>query len=598
MKEKRVYYIYYIILILAVLVSSYLVLAAETNADVEKSYSCLKEQLGDNCGGTANTEQNSFNLLAMAHDTKVQGDCKSSLLAKKNTNCWGESQNNACDIKPTAIAILSLSSIDENIDESVKWLLSKKQSRTGLTWFLEIDANNITECSVNGNKFTINENKKISGTDPSGLRKAYNNYWFEITDIEKNYTISCNQDFLTTLLYQKPGSPVYYVSSIAHTAPASDTTTEKVESYCFSISSQCDYEGSLWAALALAKTEEDISPYIPYITAMSDDPANKKYLPSSFLYMLTSADDYYNEILSLQKESKYWLADKNKLYDTSLALMALQGSSMVDESKKYLLSIRETTGCWNDNYMSFVLYAGWPKIPTTTSTGQSIPQCENFGAYCVAKTQCKLEDQLENYNCLGGDICCKTQPIEQTCSEKEGFICTQDQECSGTEVQASDSSYCCIGACQDIQSTENECEIAGKDCKDTCLANEEEIIAYSRSCSYGQLCCAAKTAKPTNWILIILLIILIILVILAIIFRNQLKIWLFRAKSGFSSKKTPPPGSRPLIGPPFRPMLRPMPGRPSSQYLYQRGPVRRPAGRTEKDKDFEETMKKLKEMSK
>ena len=88
------------------------------------------------------------------------------------------------------------------------------------------------------------------------------------------------------------------------------------------------------------------------------------------------------------------------------------------------------------------------------------------------------------------------------------------------------------------------------------------------------------------------------MVILAIFFRNQLKIWLFRVKSGFSSKKAPPPGSRPLTSPLFRPMPRPIPGRPSSQYLYQRGPQRRPAGRTEKDKDFDETMKKLRDMSK
>ncbi|MEK6859601.1 MAG: hypothetical protein AABX54_02190 [Nanoarchaeota archaeon] len=594
MKEKRVCVMF---LVLAVMFLLVLVSAAD-DAEVEKSYACLKTQLGDNCGNSINTEQTSFNLLAMAYDSKVQGDCKSSLKNKKNNDCWGQAQNNACDIKPTALAVFALNSIDENVDDSVKWLLSKKQSKTSLIWFLEIDSSNITLCTINGAKITVNENKKISGADPTGLKKAYNNYWFEITNTDRNYTVSCDKDFVTTLLYQKPGNPVFYVSSQTHTASAADSTTEKVESYCFSTSSQCDYEGSLWAALALVKTDEDVSPYIPYLTAMSDETANKKYLSQAFLYMLTNADDYYSSVLSLQKESKYWLVDKNKLYDTSIALFALQGANTneVDNAKKYLLTIRETTGCWNDNYMSFVLYSAWPKIPTTTTTGTTIPQCENFGGYCTAQAQCNLEDQLENYNCyLSGDICCKTQPQEQNCSEKNGFVCSSEEKCSGSEVQASDTYYCCQGACQSTQTTENDCEISGYNCRDSCLTSEQESLINSKYCSLGQLCCAPKPASSNKWLLIILLIILIILVIIAFFFRNQLKIWMFRAKSGFGSKKIPPSGSRPMIQPFRSPM-----SRPSPQYLYQRAAAspRRPAGRTEKDKDFDETMRKLRDMSK
>ncbi|VVB78253.1 Uncharacterised protein [uncultured archaeon] len=603
MKEKRVYVVF---LVLAALVLISLVSAAD-NPDVEKSYTCLKNQLGDNCGGsTISTEVNAFNLLAMAYDSKVQGDCKSSLNTRKSTDCWGPSANSACDIKSTAQAIFALNNIGEKVDDSVNWLLGKRQSKTGLTWYLEIDSTNSTECVVNGRSFTINENKKLSGSDPAGLKKAYNNYWFEITDTDQNYTISCTSDFVTTLLYQKPGNPVFYVSSDSHTASASDSTTEKVESFCFSTSSQCDYEGTFWASLALGKEEEDISPYIPYLTAMSDEAANKRYFPEAFLYLLTNADDYYSQLLSMQKESKYWNVDKSRTYDTSLALLSLQGSNTneVDSARKFLLGLKEgDTGCWNDVNMPFILYAGWPKVPVSVSTGQTIPQCENFGLYCTAISECKLEDQKENYNCIGGgDVCCGVQPLEQNCSDKTGFVCTQDQKCSGNEVQASDTPYCCIGgACQEIQPTENECEQAGYNCKDTCLTgSEEEKISYSKSCSFGQLCCAAKPVKSTNWLLILLLVILIILVILAILFRNQLKIWLFRVKSGFSSKKAPPPGSRPMAAPTgFRPMP---PLRPSPEHLYQpqRGPPmqRRPIVKSEKDKDFEETMRKLRDMSK
>ena len=55
----------------------------------------------------------------------------------------------------------------------------------------DFDSNNRTECDINGKSITIEDNKKISGSPPAGLSRAYNDYWFQINDIQKNYTISC-----------------------------------------------------------------------------------------------------------------------------------------------------------------------------------------------------------------------------------------------------------------------------------------------------------------------------------------------------------------------------------------------------------------------
>ena len=196
--------------------------AAEDEA-ITKAYSCLKTQLGDNCGGTSNTEQISFNLLAMAHDSKVQSDCKSILKNKKKEACWAETDAGSCNLKSTGIAVLALLNIGEKVDDSIKWIFDKKQTKTGLTWFLEIDSTNNTNCDINGKKIIINENKKVSGSDPSGLVKSYNNYWFEITNLNKNFTITCDKDFVTTLLYKTPGSNVIHVSSQTHFTSAGDS---------------------------------------------------------------------------------------------------------------------------------------------------------------------------------------------------------------------------------------------------------------------------------------------------------------------------------------------------------------------------------------
>jgi len=587
MKEKRVYIFLFLI--------SFFLLASIVNAqktdEVEKAYSCLKNRLSNNCGNVQSTEQISFNLLAMSYDSKIKSDCSNLLKNNKKNNCWSEATSSSCSIKPTAIATLALKITNENVDDSINWLLEKRKTRTGLSWYLEIDTNNQSQCNINGRKVTILENKKISGQDPSGLVKSNNNYWFEITNLEKNYTISCDRDFVTTLLYKKPGSNVLYVSSETHFASAYESTTEQVNSYCFGLT-DCDYEGSLWATLALAKSGYDISPYLPYLTAFSDDAINKKYFPSAFLYMLTELDDYYSDIVLQQQQNKYWDVSKRKLYDTSLAILSLKktNAAEVDNAKDYLLSIQEASGCWSDN-TALILYSAWPKeaVSQTPSQQQNI-NCENFGYYCTASTQCKLEDRLENFYCPGlSEICCRTQPREESCAEKNGIICKSDERCSEAEVRASDTNYCCLGSCQQIQQQISECEKAGYSCRSDCDTNEEEKATYSNSCGIGKKCCSPKPESKMNWLLIIILAILILLLILAIIFRNRLRLFLFKSKTKMSYERS----TQPLIRPPISP-LPPRTFLPPRPQPYTKTNIKKSL----RDKDFEETMKKLREMSK
>ncbi|MEK6872470.1 MAG: hypothetical protein AABW90_00475, partial [Nanoarchaeota archaeon] len=368
-------------------------------SEIDKAYSCLGNELGDNCGGTKSTKQAAFNLLATSYDSKLQNECKASLKEKKKQDCWGETDTGTCNIKSTAFAVIALNHIGEKVDDSVKFLLNKKISETGLTWYLEIDANNKTECDINGKKITVEENRKISGNPPSGLTKSYNDYWFQITDIKKNYTISCDKDFITALIYQKLGSNVFHVSSETQSASEFDKITEKVNSYCLSTSNVCDYEGTLWAAIAFAKEGEEISGFIPFLTSMADEAENKKYLSSAFLYILTGSDDYYSELIGLQKTNYYWDESRNKLYDTALALLSLQNVNLdeVENSKKYLLSIQKENGCWQSD-TSFILYAVWPKSPSIP-TGLGVSYCEEFNNFCVSIGDCDLTNTLDNYYC-------------------------------------------------------------------------------------------------------------------------------------------------------------------------------------------------------
>lgn len=597
-----------LILLLSLIIISSVSAANETG--YEKAYSCLEAQLGEDCAASASTEQNAFSLLAMAYDSNIQSDCRTALENKKKNNCWGKTSSDSCDLKSTSQAILALNYIGKDVDSYVKWLEDKKKQTIGLTWFLEIDANEATSCKVkindaNEKTFTISEDKKISGTSTC-LTPAENNYFLKISDscLTSNFTISCDKNFITTLLYKKTSSSTYYVSSLTHSASVDGSTDEKVNAYCFGINN-CDYEGSLWATIALAKLGKDISLYLPYLSSMYDETDNQRYFPSAFIYMLTDEDDYQAEIIGKQKQGKYWDEAGNKYYDTSLALLALQ-NVLIDEisnAKDYLLTIQDASGCWNSNNIkdtAFILYAAWPKNPVTTGNGGGRSECKSFGHYCLASEQCSDIDVLDNFYCSGlSDICCAVKPLELSCGDKGGLVCEVGYECTGSEITASDTNYCCMDSCIEI-STTTECEENNNFCRISCLSDEEEKTVYS--CNFGDVCCAKKEKTGGSWWLIVLLIILIILIILAIIFRNQLKVWWFRIKSGLKFSKPPAgPSGRPPMNPPgFNQMMMPRP-----RQIIPRGnmPVRRPvmrpqSKRAEKDTAFEETMKKLREMSK
>jgi hypothetical protein len=629
--KKRAIGIY---LIFIILISPSLISAANETG-YEKAYACLESKLGENCGASISTEQLAFSLMAGAYKSSLKSNCRDALINNEKDNCFGSTNTASCDVKSTAQAILALSYIGSDVDDYVEWILSKKRLTTNLNWFLEIDTNEAANCKIkingeNEKTFSIGENKKISGSS-SCLTTGENGYFLKISEscYNKNFSISCTKDFITTLMYKKSGSSVYYVSSSTHSAPSEGTTEESITSFCFGLNN-CDYEGSLWATIALAKAGEEVSSYLPYLNSMYDEPDNLKLFPSAFLFMLTGEDDYYSEVVEKQKQGKFWEEGPNKYYDTALALLSLKDLTIeeVGNAKDYLLQIQDTSGCWHSSNIrdtALILYAAWPK----ESAGPEPPSrsdCKEYKYFCVSPSECTIADTLDNFYCPGlSEICCKVEPEEQTCEEKGGKICSEVEECTGIEGISSDTEKCCMASCVETKPQVTECETNEFTCKLSCDEDEEE---KDFECGFGETCCGAKPPETKiGWWIIILLIILIILVILAIIFRNQLRVWWFKIQSNLKFKRGPEPTRRPPTGPgppiftrPMPPQSRPMPQQmrgapiqqrpiPGRQPIRQpmpppqsqpprRGPGRPSKPEEEKDKDFEETMKKLREMSK
>lgn len=490
----------------------------------EKAYSCLEEKLGDNCGNSNSVEQIAFSILAIADNCGTQSDCKSALLNKQKTNnCWG-------NIKETSLAIIALDYIGQNTEDEKECLLDNKKT-AGLEWYLEIDSASQTACSLTGGgSININENKKISGSVGSCFSLAYDGYWLEIKNscLDRNLTVSCDKDFMSTLLYKKSGSNVWHVSSDVKSASAGGKTEHSVKSYCFGTSG-CDYESSLWATLALSRTEESVSEFLPYLVAFAED--NGKYFPSAFLHILKSEEEYLSDILLEQETQGYWKLDNNEYYDTALALLAISESEAESLAEQWLEENQGTKGCWHSDNIrdtAFILWAIYPRTPCSANGGAE-NYCQDYDYYCVSQGQCNEVNGsvLGNFYCPGLKICCDKPALEE-----------------------------------EVEEPEEE-------------APEEEYVPLPEE-------------GASHW-WIWLLAILIILAILGIIFRNNLRVLIWKFKNKF--KKGPVITTRPRFPPAAASGLRRMPGRPVA---------RRPVTGVKSvvERELDETLRKLREMSK
>jgi len=239
--------------------------------------------------------------------------------------------------------------------------------------------------------------------------------------------------------------------------------------------------------------------------------------------------------------------------------------------------------------------------PTTPSG------CESAGYYCVSTRISCLENSgtiLDEKECATFDkVCCTIEvPEPKICTEQGGTICQGSEDCEGSIVSSSTGS-CCVGTCKTTEQFE-------------CTADAE--CAPNQKCENNKCVSSGTTPPPTTasgsskWIYI--LIILIILVAAAIVFRNKIKIWLFNRKKSKESKgplgRMPRwPGGPPQFGgmpPRFEPHsggARPLVRQPIIQTRPVQQPARVPPSRpvsrvsSAKEKEMDETLKKLKKMS-
>ncbi|MEK6928024.1 MAG: hypothetical protein AABX11_06340 [Nanoarchaeota archaeon] len=619
--NKRVIGVGFLFLIGMIFLCSGILAANETSNEdkVNNAYACLKSQIDSKT--TISFQEGVFGMLALGKYDGLFDAVKQS--KSGSAACW---PNSGCKLKDSAQVAMAYKRSGENNDDIISWLLMKNGTATDLAWYLEIDveAQKPANCDISWGdnskaNVKIGDNMKITSNGGSSqcLSISPSGYLMKIKSecLDKTFTVKCTESFLTALIYQKNtgdnsdclnlNEKTCYVSGDTHSAASLGSTEEKVIASCFKSGNICDYEGTLWATLAMLDDDREIDNFVPYILAMSED--NAKYFPDAFITFLTGDDVSYSNVISLRREGKYWDVPgelNNRFYETALGMLALGTSASdgeLDAVREYLLSIQTKEGCWNNNNIkdtAFLLYSGWKKgasIGGGSNSSSSTGCLDVVGNpySCESMTDCLSAEGsiLSQFTCGGVSKCCSVKIQKESCSALGGTSCNSNEECSGVNKESSDGSCCVDGECQEIEV--DQCTQNDGICKSSCSSGESE---QSYSCSSAIDICCMPQNQSGGWTWMIIILILIILVVLGIIFRNKIQMWWFSFRKGVKSGGRPAgPGAG--MGMPRQPL----PPRQFAPQPRMPAPTQRPAQRATapaRSKELDETLRKLREMSK
>lgn len=214
--------------------------------------------------------------------------------------------------------------------------------------------------------------------------------------------------------------------------------------------------------------------------------------------------------------------------------------------------------------------------------------CTLSGYYCVVNSfACSgaggQELPRDSFSCGTFVEACCTLPVEETpktCAQIPGFQCLSDEVCAGGSTIFAADGECCLTSC--------------------------EFIGDGTTPPPGNRTTGGSTGGTdeggSSWVWIVILIILILLVVLGIIYRDKLRVGWFKFRGKAKTSKFSPPGQ-----PPSMPMARRAPpqfggfrapqGMPQRPMMQQPRPpmARRP--QSQKEKEMEDTLEKLKKMS-
>lgn len=292
--------------------------------DILKSVNWLKEKSKE----PLTIDEMSLAIIAL--NNQGDRDSVSSLITrllelKSEEGCFPKQK---CTTKDTALASLALSKTGNDISKSIEWL--KSQLVPGVKrgeWRLQIKAGGEGECEVTyplreentkTQKFQMKDEKLLGTSSPFFINVATELSGGLVNNIvNPKLTVDCHlQNPIITLLY-KEGNNIYIVKNKPGKAE-----NMPMPNACFTSGKgkACDYESTLYAALALKEIGEDLESY--GVNVFLETGQNLNELNQALLSRIFKKTLYYDMLVKSQKKDGSW-ADRSP-FITAFAVFALK----------------------------------------------------------------------------------------------------------------------------------------------------------------------------------------------------------------------------------------------------------------------------------
>lgn len=309
-----------------------------------------------------------FSAIALNNEGKDIGDLIGRIIAEEDQEkgCWIKDK---CDVKSTALGLMSLYISNNKYDKEKEWLLGSLTSglKTG-QWILEIESTVNGTCSlkytVGGNPVTKNFEIRQDNTvwDDKG-NPAIGKYYLDIgKDLSSSLLetsgsvidVDCSQitgNVIMTVIY-KEGSNYFILESVP-----SSTYQVVLGNGCFANvngGKNCDYESSLYASWVLTEMGNELKG-LGVQAYLESELDNNDLHRAMLVRILQKAYDVKDRYLKLIQENQRndgaWSA--GNIFVTSFSLYSVRGApdytKVVELATDYLQRSRKADGSWNQD---------------------------------------------------------------------------------------------------------------------------------------------------------------------------------------------------------------------------------------------------------
>ena len=284
-----------------------------------------------------NCEETALSLIALNYNQEQKINALINLdKFKKDNLCYKKYKSSTkCDLKSTSLALYSLGKINQTINSSYDWLVSRFNSKSFGNYKIKINSEEEQECILN-----------ITGKEPENLNILKGENLFDLNLSE----INSSREEINIVLICDDSDKIssYLISEYNGISQEDSFYKDKKEYYftfnnkkCFSEgkSEDCDSELTSYALLTLSSSDLDFSEVVSESKGWLKSNL-KTNLEKAIFLIVYDDEETKNDLLYNQISGKYWSKDKFSfnpdIKTTILVTNAFMRKDIYNPSKDWL----------------------------------------------------------------------------------------------------------------------------------------------------------------------------------------------------------------------------------------------------------------------